>query len=56
MLSMAEDHEVGLPSSVLNSDDVTAMQIALSAVGFEISAKATACSVIDPYNSVGLRP
>ena len=50
VLSIAPDHDEGLPSFVLYDGAVTAMQIALSALGFSISARATACSVMAPYN------
>ena len=56
ILSTAADHEVGLPSNVLYSGEVTAIQITLFMNGLAISAKDTACSVIAPYKSGSFPP
>ena len=56
ILSTAADHEVGLPSKVLYSGEVTAMHITLCTNGFAISANDTACSVTAPYNSGSFPP
>ena len=56
MLSIAADHEVGLPSKVLYSGEVTAIHTTRCANGFAISANKTACSVIAPYKSGSFDP
>ena len=53
MLSIAADQDVGLPSRVLWAGAVTAIHTTRVAVGFAISASATACDVMAPYSSGG---